>query len=889
MGHFVNRLKKEADNLERNSDLKGQYIQDILISMRMKSGHMHAVLPDNEKAKIALIEDLSSELPSKPTAQINQPPKEVTFKNRQAIGDIVCMTGAVRDFKLAYPQTKVGVITTAMHLWDNNTHIDHQFKDNVVDIGPGWGTNKSNSLNHHLIDAFRISMEQKLNITIPPTLTRPDIWMTEDEINAKPLIDGPYWILVPSGAPGWPSKQYPYFSEVINGLKDKIRFIQLGIKGQYPLVEGCEDLIGTTQSGDTGIRDLFNMFYHSEGSLSLVSFAMHLSAAFRNPGVVVGGAREPESFVHYNGHQFLGDNGVLPCAINACWACKLEGCKTLVKPSRELTPGHISDKVPKCVDIIHPNEVIAAVERYYNGGVLTYGKKSKRRPFPNVVKERKVFMPPKTDTIDEELLNKYGMQWGGGSVTDRDWIFIKELISKEKIKTILEFGTGLSTLLFQTMVDRVDSFETNMGWINKIKQFADDKIVTHHNWDGVTATIPQPKYDLTFMDGPAGGEKREWSTKYCAEHSSRFVIVHDAGRKPEREWQDKYLKDGYTLIAKGGHRCHLWEKKESIIIDESKPKVKLMTTCRGFGGSERSTLELMKGFLAEGYNVELIPTGNICGPYLNAIPKGVIQREWDAIAEPCDVFVHYASDCIWSYSKPQYDIMNDRNAKRDVLILNYKVGEAGKTEWTKTFDKYLFLNTELQNEIKKRIPGADTLVLAPPTDLTDFFAIKPDYKHGLRLVRHSSQRDAKWPDDTNDLLNKIFKSRDDVTCAFMPARSDCMDHKLIRKFKVNEVTPAKLLSFGNCFLYHLPPGYTEGGPRVIMEAMAAGIPCIVDNHSGMKDRVDHNTGWLCNDEVDIMNVISSLTEDDLRFKGKASKEKAKKEFTSSRWIKEIVI
>jgi len=538
--------------------------------------------------------------------------------------------------------------------------------------------------------------------------------------------------------------------------------------------------------------------------------------------------------------------------------------------------------------MIHPNEVIAAVQRYYRGGILEYGKKVERPKFPNIVKEKKVFIQPQVNQIDNEYLEKYGMTFGGGAITDRDWLFMSELIEKENIKNILEFGTGLSTLLFQTRVDRIDSFETNQGWINKISAMADETKVNHHNWDGVKATIPQDVvYDFVFVDGPSGGENREFSHKYAYETGAKWIIVHDAGRVPERKWQEKYLSKEYELFRKGGHRCHLWHKKETIKIDDSKPLVRICSTMRGFGGSERSTLELMKGFLDVGYNVEYIPTGNVCGPYLNSIPSGAFKGEWDRISEPCDIFVFYSSDTIWSFDKEQYQIMNNRKANWDVMILNYKIGQAGVAEWTKTFDQYLFLNRTLETEILKRIPDANTSILAPPTNLDDFLKVKPDYEHGLRIVRHSSQRDSKWPDYSNQMIEEFMRIRNDVTFAFMPPRSDCKDHKLIRKFKVNEITPAKLLSLGNIFWYHLPPNYTEGGPRVVMEAMAAGLPVITDNHSGMKDRVTEQTGWLCNDRFEYFKIIESLTPHILRQKGKAARYRAQKEFTKDRWIKEI--
>ena len=919
MANVRKMLRKEAETVLRDENIgKRNDATDLLISIRFSDNHIHHILPKQPLID-AIVEDLLTfsklqlqGLGGDPE-EVGEPkevetPKEVIFHNRQAIGDILTMTSAVRDFKQTYPNTRVGVITTAMHLWDNNPHIDHQFKSNdnrkVVKIGPGFLTNKSNRWNFHMTNAFRLDIQNKMNLNINQGFMVPDIWMTQDEMKRKPLIDGPYWIFIYGGEPGWPSKQYHRWQEVINILKDDIQFVQLGVKGHpYPRLENCIDYVGKTQDRDTGIRDLFNIFLHSQGSLGLVSMHMHLSACFNNPCVVLAGGREPAWFTQYYGHQYVHTNGTMECAeVKACWACKLEGCRNLVKPEI-IQEGHNTKKVPKCVDIIEPEEIAESVRKYYKGGRLEYGKKIPNTFFENVVKEKKIFVVPTPDNIDNELLKKFGFEWGGGCITDRDWMFMKEVIQENGVKNILEFGAGLSSLLFGTLVDKVITFEDKQGWITKIQDMATEKNHIFH-WDGKDLQIGDfkdegLKFDMAFVDGPAGSMNREWSTKYASELAD-IVIVHDAGRQGEKKWQAKYLEPNYELTAKGGHRCHLWIKKEICQVERDKqqieienddrPSFRMVTTCRGYGGSERSSLHIMKMFLEDGYRVELIPTGNISGEYMKNIPKDVVKRAWIDIIKPIDLMTFYTSDCIFNFNKPQYtEVMDKLQAKRKVMILNYQLGHSGKEAWTFNWDKYIFLNSTKQNELLERIPDAVTKVLPPPTDLTNFFKVDINYSSPLKLIRHNSQRDAKHPDYTNDLITQILELDNLIQFFYMPAWSQTFDHDNVHKFKVNEVTVPEFLSKGNCFWYHLPPGYQDQGPRVILEAMACGLPVIADNRYGAKDRVTPETGWLCEDVNDYLDVIEEITQDYniLEMKGRAARELAREEYVASRWHEEI--
>src|SRR3990167_10317778 len=92
-------------------------------------------------------------------AEKDRVPAEIVFHNRQKIGDMLMFTCAVRDFKAAFPDTRVNVISTAGHIWDHNPNIDRSLiatDKNTVKIGPSWLTDKSNRVDWHFANAYPI-------------------------------------------------------------------------------------------------------------------------------------------------------------------------------------------------------------------------------------------------------------------------------------------------------------------------------------------------------------------------------------------------------------------------------------------------------------------------------------------------------------------------------------------------------------------------------------------------------------------------------------------------------------------------------------------------------------------------------------------------------------
>ncbi len=847
--------------------------------------------------------------------------KEVVFHNRQRIGDMLVFTCAVRDFKKAYPDTRVNVVATAMHIWDFNPYIDRTLvptAENTIKIGPSKLTNSSNRIDWHFTNAYRVSIEDALGIHIPQGESRPDIWLTQEEYNSPRLFKDPYWLIVATGEKGWGCKMYPFerWQEFISQNKD-ILFVQLGARGDNPPKfqgDNVIDYVGKTEGKDTGIRDLYKLFLNAEGSVGLVSFHMHLSGAFPGkPCIVLAGAREPVSFTQYPGHRYLATDNCLPCAVNACWHCDINACVALTE-----------NKVPKCVDLITPDDLTRALNLYYKGGRLTKGSVSEKPKFKNVV-PTPIFVPVVIVPSQEKV--KYGMEFGGGCLTQEDWDFIKNTIKENNVKTVLEFGAGLSTLLLNELPIKTVTYETYDGWIDKIKKLNPNCDV--RLWDG-KAIDNVEKADLVFVDGPASGANREFSTKIASEVSD-LIIVHDATRPDELKWQEKYIKDKFFGPGGGGRRCHFWSRKAGIKIDyrlgspllnkekgmaerttiaqicENKPLegsncpktnsytgkfVKFVSTARGWGGCARSITTIMELLSKAGHRVEFIPFRNNIGSgefktWVSQHPEITITENYDTLKEKCDVLLVYADDYVWEFGQPEIvEAFTGLNADKKIMMLNYRRGDVGKIPWTKGWDKYMFLNSTQEKELLKLEPNAITKVMPPCTDLSPFFDVTVNYNNNLRIVRHSSQGDTKYPKTFEQEVDKVLE-RPDAEVFLMPGPSFLKDKERLRKHQRNIPSIPEFLAQGNLFWYSLPEGYMDMGPRVILEALASGLPVIADNWGGAVDRVTPDCGWLCDTKEQAQEIIKNVTFEELKAKGEAARERAKKEFVPENWITEI--
>jgi hypothetical protein len=305
-------------------------------------------------------------------------------------GDLVMLTAAVRDLHRSYPgEFLTDVRAGSVELWDNNpfrtrlSAADPEVEVIKCDIPL---INRSNQAPYHYIHAFIHFLNERLGLKIEPTEFKGDIYISPLEKSWWSQVqdltgqDTPFWIVSAGGKfdvtiKWWETARY---QKVIDHFRGKILFVQVGRADHYhPRLNGTVDL-----RGKTNLRELVRLVHHAQGLLCGVTCLMHLAAAVETrpgrpsprPCVVIAGGREPVHWEAYSHHQFIHTIGALECCQSGgCWRDRTlplrDGAPQDSKKNRCL---QVAGALPRCMDMITPDEVIRRIEMYFVGGAAEY-------------------------------------------------------------------------------------------------------------------------------------------------------------------------------------------------------------------------------------------------------------------------------------------------------------------------------------------------------------------------------------------------------------------------------------------------------------------------------------------------------------------------------------
>ncbi len=127
--------------------------------------------------------------------------------------------------------------------------------------------------------------------------------------------------------------------------------------------------------------------------------------------------------------------------------------------------------------------------------------------------------------------------WGSRSISRRDWIELKQFLKEFQIKSVIEYGCGLSTELMVLDKIKVLSLEAETWWADICRSVCGNKIIAYEN--GRMPEVDQ-MFDLAVVDGPQSGNREE-SIEHASKHAN-FIYLHDLD--PVRQTAiTKYLKD----------------------------------------------------------------------------------------------------------------------------------------------------------------------------------------------------------------------------------------------------------------------------------------------------------------------------------------------------------
>jgi hypothetical protein len=160
------------------------------------------------------------------------------IRNRQAPGDVLVLTAAVRDLHAAHPDFRISVDTAWPALWENNPLVEDYDPSSAYDrvIEAHYPlVHHSNSRPYHFLHGFIQDLERQLDIAIPAGPFRGDVYLSDEEKRlpspaAEAGHSGPYWVVVAGGKYDFTAKWWSpaAYQAVIDHFEGRIHFVQCG-------------------------------------------------------------------------------------------------------------------------------------------------------------------------------------------------------------------------------------------------------------------------------------------------------------------------------------------------------------------------------------------------------------------------------------------------------------------------------------------------------------------------------------------------------------------------------------------------------------------------------------------------------------------------------------
>ncbi len=389
------------------------------------------------------------------------------------------------------------------------------------------------------------------------------------------------------------------------------------------------------------------------------------------------------------------------------------------------------------------------------------------------------------------------------------------------------------------------------------------------------------------------------------------IYTYMEGEKHSSGFEYKEIAKSLELMGKA---C----KIESL----EKKEINLLASLSSKGGGEQSALMVAKVLRDAGWKVNFIPWEKVHKNYAGVDIEGYSFK--DGMAEkmkPGLPLLFYANDQIRPFVEEGQGVVE----KSSLLIVGINYINSGLPKWnwlakSGKLGAVIFQNEEKREEFDRDAIGFEStkrVVMFGAIDLNTFLQVCPVerkkdeplvvLKHCIPDHRKYITKDSVgggekihlWQKNIHKELDtkfyeRLLKDVKNVRFEFMKAHEEleeCFkddDRMVFHEWNALPVT--EFLTRGHVYLYRTSNKWRDQYPRVVAEALAAGLPVLSEPRDGTRDRIVHgDTGLYCIDYDAFRWALRLLQRKEgyRHHMGMRAKDWARKNLDPRKWVEVI--